>query len=202
MLSIYDEFRFSLERVHNNFYLSFLALNYINQRPFLSDIQLEVAILNNILKKDDINSIDEDSKREYSNSIRRHFLNDMVIAYERYATLMYVSHLNGRARKDPSLENKSIYSSNFEQLLAEIKTDDFLFLKNLKSLRNCIIHYNGKYSVKNKLDYQFGFDVYNSNGNIGKDLTIGFKSLQYIHQMLLNVVGRINRLYYLKYPIL
>jgi len=115
MQTIIAEFEGSIERIRNNFYFSFLAVNFINQRPFYNDIVLPLNSVNNIMSANSINSFDQDGVTEYGNSIRRHFLNDMVIAYERYSMLMIASHLNGQVRTEPeTLNNRNIGANNFE----------------------------------------------------------------------------------------
>lgn len=82
MNTIFPEFVGSMARINNNFYFSFLALNFVNLRPFNRDVILPVIMSQNIMTYGSINSFDNDGMLEYGNSIRRHFLNDMVIAYE------------------------------------------------------------------------------------------------------------------------
>ena len=59
----------------------------------------------NVMTSSCLNSFDQNGIEEYGNSIRRHFLNDMVIAYERYSMFMIASHNNGQLRIDPALVN-------------------------------------------------------------------------------------------------
>ena len=73
MNTILGEFYGSIERIRNNFYCSFLAINFINERPFQSDVVLPIAMPNNIMTAASINSFDLDSINEYGNAIRRHF---------------------------------------------------------------------------------------------------------------------------------
>ena len=89
METILNEFNGSIERIRNNFYFSFLALNFLNQRPFNKDVVLPVNMADNLMTAKSINSFDQDGVTEYGNSIRRHFLNDIVIAYERYSMMIY-----------------------------------------------------------------------------------------------------------------
>ena len=79
MKSILPEFIGSIERIKNNFYFSFLALSFINQRPFPNDIVLPVNLPGNIMTATSLNNFGNDGVQEYGNFIRRHFLNDMVI---------------------------------------------------------------------------------------------------------------------------
>lgn len=117
MRSILPEFEGSTERIKNNSYFSFLALNFLNQRPFRCDIILPVNLANKILTATSLNSFDNDGAQEYGNSIRRHFLNDLLIAYERYSMLMFASHSNGQTRIDPALlDDRSLGAHRFEQL--------------------------------------------------------------------------------------
>ena len=64
-----------------------------------------------------INSFDLNGVNEYGNAIRRHFLNDMVIAYERYSMMMFASHQNGQIYTEPAvINNRKLGAHNFEQL--------------------------------------------------------------------------------------
>ncbi len=95
MQTILPGFIGSMERIRNNFYFSFLAVNFLNLRPFDQDFTLPVDISQNIMTAESLDSFDDDGVQEYANSIRRHLLNDIVIAYERYYMLMIASHNNG-----------------------------------------------------------------------------------------------------------
>ena len=97
MNGIFNEFNGSIERIRNNFYFSFLALNFVNQRPFSVDVILPVDLSQNIMTAASLNSFDLDGVNEYGNSIRRHFLNDMVIVYETYSSQMF-SSVSGSGR--------------------------------------------------------------------------------------------------------
>ncbi len=160
-----------MERIRNDFYFSFLSLNFLNLRPFNQDIVLPVNISQNIMTAQSLNSFDNDGVQEYGNSIRRHFLNDVVIAYERYSMLMIASHNNRRRRIDPSMINdRNLGAHIFEQLLNVYEPDDITFLVQLRRLRNSIVHYNGVYSTTNELNYTFGTQSYNSRGREGQNI--------------------------------
>jgi hypothetical protein len=155
MNTILPEFNGSTERILNNFYCSFLAINFINLRPYNCDITL--SGLDSVMTAASINSFDEDDVQEYGNSIRRHFLNDLIISYERYSTIMYMSHENGQVRKDPYLVKTKLYAKPFEQLTDIYDEDEKEFFKQLRYLRNSKVHYNGVYNENNELSYNFGF---------------------------------------------
>ena len=82
MHTILSNFVGTFERIKNDFYFSFLALNFLNQRPFENNIQTPNNLPANNFTAEFLNSFSSDSIQVYGNSIRRHFLNDMVIAYE------------------------------------------------------------------------------------------------------------------------
>jgi hypothetical protein len=200
MQTIIPEFEGSIERIRNNFYFSFLAVNFINQRPFYNDIVLPLNSTNNIMSANSINSFDQDGVTEYGNSIRRHFLNDMVIAYERYSMLMIASHQNGQIRTEPeTLNNRNIGANNFEQLANVYSPNELIFLVQLRRLRNCIVHFNGHYSVTNQLNYTFGTNIYNSLGNEGNDISIEFDSILWIFDELTRIVRSGNANYFSRY---
>ena len=145
-----------------------------------------------------LNQLGTDSIIEYANSIRRHMLNDIVICYERYATLMYSSYDNKRQRKDPALvDNKYINASKFEELISGLYTnDELLFLQQLRRLRNSIVHFNGVYTATNLLDYTFHNNKYFSNGHEGENITIEFDTLIYIFKEVYKIVDDINKRYF------
>jgi len=202
MNTILNEFNGSIERIRNNFYFSFLAINFVNQKPFRNDIILPVALSNNKMTAVSLNSFDLDGINEYGNSIRRHFLNDMVIAYERYSMLMFASHQNGRTRTEPeTLNNRNLGAHNFEQLQNIYTQDEKTFLTQLRRLRNSIVHYNGHYSATNELTYTFGTNVYNSIGNEGQNITIEFDNILWIFEKLKIIVTAGNTNYFIHYPI-
>lgn len=200
MINFLDEFNGSIERIRNNFYFSFLALNFVNQRPFNHDVILPVHLLNNILTAASINKFDLDGANEYGNSIRRHFLNDLVIAYERYSTLMIASHHNGQVRTEPAtIMNRHISAHLFEQLSNIFTEDEKLFLIQLRRLRNSIVHYNGTYSVSNVLNYSFGTNAYNSLGKEGQAISIEFDNIIWIYDELKKIVTIGNTNYFLNH---
>ena len=201
MNSILNEFNGSIKRIKNNFYFSFLALNFVNQRPFSDDVILPVDLSQNIMTAAFLNSFDVDGVNEYGNSIRRHFLNDMVIAYERYSMSMFSSHQNGQIRTEPeTLNNRNLGAHNFEQLNHIYTTDDITFLTELRRLRNSIVHYNGHYSETNMLNYTFGTQTYNSGGNVGQKISIEFDNILWIFDKLKTIVENGNSNYFLNYP--
>jgi hypothetical protein len=202
MDTIFPEFINSMSRIKNNFYFSFLSLNFLNLRPFYQDIILPVKMSQNIMRAQSLNSFDIDGVQEYGNSIRRHFLNDMVIAYERYSMLMIASHNNRQRRIDPSLINdRRLGARLFEKLPKVYEQDDVTFLVQLRRLRNSIVHYNGVYSATNELNYTFGTQTYNSKGKEGQNISIEFDNLLWIHDRLIETVQRGNNRYFKNYPI-
>lgn len=200
MKNLIIEFNASMERVKNNFYLSFLSINYLNLRPFERDVQLDVCFSNNVIKTDSLNSVDLDCVNEYVNSIRRHFINDMVITYERYSTQMIASHENDKLRIDSAvLNDRTLSAHRLEQLEGVFLDNQIQFLQQLRRLRNSIVHYNGVYCVLNKLDYTFGKNIYSSRGNEGQSISIEFDSLLFIYNELIEIVKEGNTNYFKNY---
>jgi hypothetical protein len=201
MGTILNEFNGSIERIRNNFYFSFLSLNFLNQRPFNYDVVLPVNIANNIMTAKSINSFDQNGVTEYGNSIRRHFLNDIVIAYERYSMIMQASHINGQIKTEPAtLNNRNLGAHNFEQLSNVYSNDQKTFLIQLRRLRNTIVHYNGVYSATNELNFTFGTKTYNSIGNEGQHITIEFENILLIYNQLRDITKTGNDNYFANYP--
>jgi hypothetical protein len=202
MQSVLPEFMGSMERIKNNFYFSFLALNFLNQRPFNLDIVLPVNLPQNKMTAQSLNSFDNDGVQEYCNSIRRHFLNDMVIAYERYSILMIASHNDGQRRIDPSrINDRRLGAHLFEQLPNVYQPDAVTFLVQLRHFRNSIVHYNGVYSATNELNYTFGRESYNSKGNEGQNISVEFDTLLWVYDKLLETVRTGNASYFANYLI-
>ena len=61
---ILTEFNGSIERILNNFYLSFLAINFVNQRPFNNSMILPINLSNNVMTALSLNSFDQDGINE------------------------------------------------------------------------------------------------------------------------------------------
>ena len=198
MNTILNDFNASTERIRNNFYFSFLSLNFVNQRPYQGDVILPINMTNNIMTANSINSFDIDGVNEYENSIRRHFFNDLVIAYERYSMLMFASHQNAKTRIEPAtLNDRNLGAHNFEQLASIYDQADLTFLIQLRRLRNSIVHYNGVYSATNELNYTFGTNTYDSVGNEGLNITIEFDNILLIYERLKDIVKTGNDNYFL-----
>ena len=202
MRTILPEFMGSMDHIKNNFYFSFLTINFLNQRPFSQDVILPINMSNNSISSTSINTIGNGEIQEYGNSIRRHFLNDMVIAYERYSMIMFSSHSNHKTRTDPALiNNRQLGAPNFEQLPNVYSGQNVTFLVQLRRLRNSIVHYNGVYCKSSPLDYTFGNETYYSDGNEGKNISIEFDTLLWTYSELLNVVQAGNASYCNNYSI-
>ncbi len=191
-----------MKRIRNNFCLSCLSLNFLKMGPFRQDVVLRVQMSENLVRAESLNSVDGDLEAEYCNSVRRHFLNDMVIAYERYSTLMIASHRNGQRRIDPSvMDDRRLGAPLFEQLQCVYHPDDVTFLVQLRRLRNSIVHYNGVYSATNPLNYTFGAETYESRGKEGQEISAEFDTLMWIRGRLIETVERGNSSYFVHHPL-
>lgn len=204
MRTIYKEFKAGMDHIYNSFFISFLALKPFFEKPIQYDFLIPIQGFSfNVLKASQLNSLGEDSINEYVNSIRRHLINDVVICYERYASLMFTSHNNNQQRSDPALiKDHSINASKFEQLNKSIYTiDELEFFQQLRRLRNSIVHFNGVYSLTNPLDYTFHKNVYKSLGHEGEDITIELDTLIFIYNKICSIVDAVNNRYFSIYPI-
>lgn len=193
-------FQRGMGSVRDNFKFSLLALKFFEQRPFAQDIILRINESKITIPAKKLNDAEADVVRQYVNSIRRHLLNDMVIVYERYSTLMMASHDAGQVYVDPSLAKKLVWSHQFESLPNVYTSDDLQFFQQLRHLRHSVVHYNGVYNACNKLDYTFGTETFVSQGNEGKGIEVSFDTLLSIWQKLLHTVERGNRDYLRAYP--
>lgn len=198
MKSIFIEFKSGMQNIYNSFFISFLALKPLIERPLLHDFTIPIKGFSyNIIEAHQLNRLTQDSINEYVNSIRRHMLNDIVICYERYASLMYVSHTNHQQRHDPALlDDRSINSSKFENIDGLYTNDNKVFFQQLKRLRNSIVHFNGKYTKTNPLDYTFHTDKYYSIGHEGENIKIELDSIIHIYNLVLKFVEQINERYF------
>jgi hypothetical protein len=200
MNTILNEFKGSLDRIKNNFYFSFLSINFAQNKPFANDIILPVQMANNIMAAVSLNNFDNDGINEFANSIRRHFLNDIVIAYERYSMLMFASHQNGKTRIDPAtINDRNLGAHKFENLANIYTQTELDFLIQLRRLRNSIVHYNGVYSSTNVLNYTFDTEPYNSTGNEGQSISINFDSILWIYDRIIEIVENGNTNYFIHY---
>jgi hypothetical protein len=165
-------------------------------------VQLPVALPHSVMSWASLNSFDNDGTQEYGNSIRRHFLNDLVIAYVRYSMLMFTSHNNAQTRIDPARVNdRQLGAYRFEQLIKVYEVGEGSFLSQLRRFRNSTVHYNGVYSATNELDYTFGAQTNYSPGHAGENISAEFNTLLWIHDRLLKTVQRGNVRYLSHNPI-
>ena len=203
MKTIFNEFKAGMDNIYNSFFISFLALKPLMERPMQNDfiIPIKGFTFNNLEAKQ-LNQLGNDSITEYVNSIRRHTLNDIVICYERYASLMYMSHNNSQQRRDPALStDRSINASKFENLDSRIYTESNReFFQQLKRLRNSIVHFNGVYTGTYLLNYTFGKNTYNSQGHEGENITIELDSIMSIYNEVYKLVDEINKRYFELFP--
>ncbi len=198
MRSIYNEFLAGMSNIYNSFFIGFLSLKPLQERPLLYDYIIPIdGFAHNRLEAEQLNRIQMDSINEYVNSLRRHMLNDLVICYERYATTMYVSYRNNMVRLDPAVLNdrkvNALLFENLDNLYAEEKKE---FFSQLRHLRNSIIHYNGVYTFTNPLDYTFGSDTYHSNGHEGESITIELDSIIAIYERVESYVCEVNNKFF------
>lgn len=194
MKTIYKEFHAGMENIYNSFFISFLALKVLEERPLTSDYIIPTSGLSyNRLEAAQLNSLQQDSVGEYVNSIRRHMLNDIVICYERYATRMYVSLKNDMTLTEPAmLDDRHIHSSCFERVPDLYTNEEKEFFEQLRRLRNSIVHFNGVYTKTNILDYTFYKNEYHSQGHEGESISIELDSIIFIYSRVLSIVESVN----------
>lgn len=197
MKTIFEEFQAGMDNLYNSFFISFLALIPLMERPFLEDFQIPIAGFSaSCLEAAQLNKIGNDSVNEYVNSIRRHMLNDIVICYERYATLMYVSH---KAGKRVEVEDRKVSAALFEKESGLYVEEERTFFEQLRRLRNSLVHYNGVYNKANLLNYTFLNCTYNSESHEGEKIQIDFNSIMYIYNEVQNKVTEVNQRYFEKF---
>lgn len=199
MRTIFNEFKAGMDNIYNSFFISFLALKPLLERPLLNDFVIPINNFSfNVLKAYQLNNIGQDSINEYVNSMRRHMINDIVICYERYASLMYASHHNSHHRCDPAMiDDNKINASKFETLIKDLYTNSELnFFQQLRKLRNSIVHFNGVYTRTNKLDYTFYKNKYFSKGHEGENITIELDTLIFIYNEVYRIVENVNGRYF------
>ena len=86
---------------------------------------------------------------------------------------MYISHVNNKVGQDPALLlDRSINSSKFEIIGNLYSEADLNFIKQLRRLRNSIVHFNGVYSKTNPINYTFNNKIYCSDGHEGENIQI------------------------------
>ena len=188
---IYIEYVSSCERIKNNFFLGLLSINFINQRPFYTDIQLNVNLPEmNIIKCGSLNTLNDDAVQEYGNSLRRTILNDSIIAYEKFATRTALL-LAGNHIDHCEIEDRKIGSHNLEAI-AELYTDEHLEkIKAIKKLRNSIIHFNGVYNVNNKFKLNIGSETFDSCNKIGQNIRAEYSTILQIHDYIKLIVENV-----------
>lgn len=199
MKTIFKEFKAGMDNIYNSFFISFLALKPLMERPLLEDFQIPIAgFSTSCLEAAQLNKLGDDSVNEYVNSIRRHMLNDIVICYERYATLMYVSH---KAGKRIEVDDRKVSAALFEKESGLYAEEEKIFFEQLRRLRNSIVHYNGVYNKANLLNYTFLNCTYNSVGHEGENIPINFDSIMYIYNEVQQKVAKVNQHYFEKYVV-
>ena len=199
MKTIFEKFQAGMDNIYNSFFISFLALKPLMERPLLEDFQIPIAgFSTSCLEAAQLNKLGDDSVNEYVNSIRRHMLNDIVICYERYATLMYVSH---KAGKRIEVDDRKVSAALFEKESGLYAEEEKTFFEQLRRLRNSIVHYNGVYNKANLLNYTFLNCTYNSVGHEGENIPINFDSIMYIYNEVQQKVAKVNQHYFEKYVV-
>lgn len=194
--SIIAEYKGGMDNIYNSFFISFLAIKPLMERPMLSDFVIPIQGFSfSTLKAEQLNKLGNDSINEYVNSIRRHMLNDMMISYERYATLMFAYHANGKRIDYAHLKDRSLNASKFESLPNILTPAEQEFIVQLRRLRNSIVHYNGVYNKSNQLNYTFFNNVYYSIGHEGEDIQIEFDSIMNIYFQINNIVHSMHNRY-------
>lgn len=194
--SIYDEYKAGMDNIYNSFFISFLALKPMQERPLLSDFVIPIKGFSfSRLEARQLNSLQNDSINEYINSIRRHMLNDIMICYERYASLMYTYHIKGERVDYASIEDRTLNSAKFESLPNLFLQEEKEFISQLRRLRNSIVHYNSVYNKSNILNYTFHKNVYYSQGHEGENIQIDFDSIMYIYKTIFSLVTNVHSRY-------
>lgn len=194
--TIYSEYKAGMDNIYNSFFISFLALKPLQERPLVSDFVIPIPGFSySNLEARQLNSLQDGSINEYVNGIRRHMLNDIMICYERYSTLMYTFHTNGKRIDYANINDRSLNSAKFEALPNLYHTTEKEFIVQLRRLRNSIVHYNGIYNKSNILNYTFLNNVYNSQGHEGENIQIELDTIVYIYNQMLKIVKSVHNRY-------
>lgn len=194
--SIFEEYKAGMENIYNSFFISFLALKPLQERPLHCDYIIPISGFSfSTLEARQLNCLQDDSINEYVNSIRRHMLNDIMICYERYASLMYTFHIKGSRIDYANLEDRTLNSAKFESLQNVFSKQEKEFIIQLRRLRNSIVHYNGVYNKSNLLKYTFYNYTYDSQGHEGENIQIDLDSIMYIYNTLFSLVTNIHSRY-------
>lgn len=198
MRTVINEFNAGMDNSYNSFFISFLSLKVLEDRPLKNDYLIPISgFSHNRLEAVQVNRLQSDSANEYVSSIRRHMLNDIVLCYERYATTIYASYRNGNKRVDPATQdnrnNKPLLLEGLPQLYTAEEKEFFI---QLRHLRNSIVHYNGVYSAANPLNYTFYLDSYSSKGHEGEAISIQLDSILYIYERVRGIVGRVDKVFF------
>ena len=194
--SIYDEYKAEMDNIYNSFFISFLALKPLQERPLVSDFVIPITGFSfSTLEACQLNRLQNDSINEYVNSIRRHMLNDIMICYERYASLMYTYHIKGNRIDYANIEDRTLNSAKFESLPNIFLPEEKEFIVQLRRLRNSIVHYNGVYNKSNLLKYTFYNYTYDSQGHEGENIQIDLDSIMYIYKTIFSLVANVHSRY-------
>ena len=197
MENIVKEFVNGMEHLRNNLYFSYFAVAFIEQKPFNEDLEFPEPF--GIVTAEQLNATTDQIIDEYQNWIRRHFVIDMVLIYEKYATRMISTHKNNGIRIEPSLIPSTRQSNMFENMPYLFTEEDKKFITQLRRIKNCVVHYNGQYSKTNKIDYTFDLQTFISNGNEGKIILFHWNTLMWMYIKLLEVVQRVDTNYFKYY---
>ena len=184
----------------DNFTIAHAGITLLLKGPHTSPISLPISGKRpTLLTVEQLNNVPRDTVNEYANSIRRQVLNDTYMACERYLTLMYCSHKNGQKRTDPATISKKVQPLDFENLDKVFTEEEKKFLQQLRRLRNSLLHYNAVFTRHNKLDYRFGDELYVSEGNFGKSISVRWETLLWIVDKCRSIIAKGNDRYFQTY---
>jgi hypothetical protein len=194
---IFTEFRNNMINLHSNIYFSFFAIAYIEQRPIKENLIFPKPF--GTVTAESINKIPDAMFEEYNSWVRRHFIVDLLLFYEKYTSRMMSSHKNNGKRVDPSTLDEMTMINEFEKLPNLYSVEDILFIRQLRNIRNCTVHYNGSYSKRKPINYTFGTLNLVSHGHEGETIIFTWDGLLWMYEKLYQVISRVNENYFNNY---
>lgn len=116
----------------------------------------------------------------------RSYINDLYFMVARGSIRLYF------ILKGEENDNPAFHDNNFDEALQihnrSLSKADKEFLDFFHDVRNCMIHYDGEYNIKNKLNFEFcGLKFITTTENIGKQIIWNQKALLGLYNSLKNI---------------
>lgn len=119
---------------------------------------------------------------------RRSYLNDLYSLISRYSIIINRAITIERDQPLAPEFSDRIIENSLTLLFKYISSkEDKEFLDFFRKARNCLVHYDGNYSLYQKIDFEFDGTKFDSESNIGKQINWSIQNLHALYNRIKSI---------------